>query len=181
MDVLGLIERRAKRYLEAALPSCEAHSLQGDSRDPAAVAFASRGEKFDWIITSPPYYGMRTYVPDQWLRKWFVGGSDTVDYSNWLQLDHVSPDCFTAELSQVWHNLSKVCRDGARMIVRFGGIRDRDIAPLDLIKASLAETGWRITTVHEAGSARCGKRQADAFLSQRSSPMSEYDVWACLA
>src|SRR3989442_192672 len=44
MDVLGLIERRAKRYLEAAIPSCENRSLQGDSRDPAAVAFASRGE-----------------------------------------------------------------------------------------------------------------------------------------
>jgi len=181
MDVLGLIERRAKRYLEAAIPSCENRSLQGDSRDPAAVAFASRGEKFDWIITSPPYYGMRTYVPDQWLRKWFVGGSDAVDYSNGVQLDHVSPDCFVAELSQVWDNLSKVCSNDARMVIRFGSIRDRDVPPLELIKSSLIETGWRITTLHGAGSADLGKRQADSFLSQRSEAMSEYDVWARLA
>lgn len=50
--------------------------------------------------------------------------------------------------------------------------------PLDLIKHSLSDSGWRIATIREAGSATEGKRQADAFLRTKSKPMVEYDVWA---
>jgi hypothetical protein len=32
-------------------------------------------------LTSPAYYGLRTYVADQWLRNWFLGGPAYVDYS----------------------------------------------------------------------------------------------------
>jgi hypothetical protein len=40
------------------------------------------------IVTSPPYYGMRTYLPDQWIRNWFLGGPPEVDYSIKGQLPH---------------------------------------------------------------------------------------------
>ncbi len=30
-------------------------------------------EDVDMIITSLPYYSMRTYLPDQWIRLWFLG------------------------------------------------------------------------------------------------------------
>ena len=45
-------------------------------------------------------------------------------------------------------------------------------------KSSLSDSGWRITTIREAGTATEGKRQADAFLRTKSKPMVEYDVWA---
>jgi len=181
VDVLSLIRRRAERYLSPPPPLCHGEARLGDSRDPAIISAGLAGIEFDWIITSPPYYGMRTYVQDQWLRYWFLGGSHKVDYLVPGQVSHLSQERFGADLFQVWRNVASVCRGGARLVVRFGGIRDRAADPLDLVKRSLHNSGWRINTVHDAGSAAAGKRQADAFLTKRSSPMAEYDVWASLA
>jgi hypothetical protein len=64
------------------------------------------------------------------------------------------------------------------MVIRFGGITDRRASPLDLVKSSLGESGWRITTIREAGSATEGKRQADAFLRTKTKPIVGLDVWA---
>src|SRR5262249_25534121 len=82
------------------------------------------------------------------------------------------------DLKTVWRNAATVCSSGATLVIRFGGISDRNANPLDLIKGSLKESGWKLQTVHEAGSATKGKRQADAFLRHRTVPMHEYDVWA---
>lgn len=177
VNVLALIERRAKRYY-GGLSRMTGIVRLADSRASVALQPKTPGAHFDWVITSPPYYGMRTYIPDQWLRNWFVGGPDAVDYTNRNQIVHSSPEHFVADLSQVWRNAAAVCADDATMIIRFGGIRDRRAEPRDLIKRSLKETGWRIVTIRKAGSATEGKRQADAFLRTTNEPMEEYDVWA---
>ena len=75
-------------------------------------------------------------------------------------------------------NAENVSAEDAKMVIRFGGITDRRADPLGLIKRSLNDSGWRITTIRGAGSATEGKRQADAFLRTKSKPMVEYDVWA---
>jgi hypothetical protein len=121
---------------------------------------------------------MRTYRPDQWLRNWFLGGPEAVDYTNKDQIVHSSPEEFATDLSVVWRNAAEACASGARMVIRFGGISDRRANPLDIIKRSLAGSGWRISTIVHAGTASEGKRQADAFLREQSKPMTEYDVWA---
>ena len=177
IDVLAVIERRAKRYYGTSSDITGAVRL-ADSREPEALQPETPDTRFDWVITSPPYYGMRTYIPDQWLRNWFVGGPDAVDYSNRAQVVHSSPEDFAADLRQVWRNAEEVCAEDAKMVIRFGGITDRRADPLDLIKSSLSDSGWRITTIREAGSATEGKRQADAFLRTKSKPLVEYDVWA---
>ena len=178
VDVLAVIRTRAERFLEVSLPECDGLSRLGDSRNARTVAPNAEGATFDWVITSPPYYGMRTYIQDQWLRNWFLGGPDTVEYSVHGQLSHLSPEAFGAQLAQVWANVASVCGDEARLVIRFGGIRDRNAEPLDIIKSSLHNSAWRISTVRNAGSADAGKRQANSFLISRSTPMTEYDVWA---
>lgn len=177
VDVVAVIERRAKRYYGTSSDITGAVRL-ADSRTAEALQPETPKTSFDWVITSPPYYGMRTYIPDQWLRSWFVGGPDTVDYSNHDQVVHSSPENFAADLRQVWCNVGNVCADDAKMIIRFGGITDRRSNPLDLIKSSLGGSSWRISTIREAGSAIEGKRQADTFLRIKTKPMVEYDVWA---
>ncbi len=177
IDVLAVIERRAKRYYGMSSDITGVVRL-ADSREAEALQPEAPETRFDWVITSPPYYGMRTYIPDQWLRNWFVGGPDAVDYSNRNQVIHSSPEDFAANLRQVWRNAENVCAEDAKMVIRFGSITDRRANPLDLIKSSLSDSGWRITTIREAGSATEGKRQADAFLRTKSTPMVEYDVWA---
>ncbi len=177
VDVVGVIERRAKRYYTSLLNSTGSVRL-ADSRKAGALSPERPTAPFDWVITSPPYYGMRTYIPDQWLRNWFLGGPEQVDYSNHNQLTHSSPDEFILDMKTVWQNASRVCSDDATMVIRFGGISDRKANPIDLIKKSLKASGWTIQTIRAAGSATDGKRQADAFLRHRSRPMLECDVWA---
>lgn len=176
VDVQAIIRQRAERYYKE-LAGVGGEARLADSRVAKSLLSDNRISQFNWVVTSPPYYGMRTYIPDQWLRNWFVGGPDYVDYSNRDQVTHRSPDIFASDLRKVWQNVASVCAEDARMVIRFGGITDRGAAPLDLIKASLSKSGWRIQTVCKAGSASEGKRQADTFLRSRSKPLEEYDLW----
>lgn len=77
VDVLSIIKARANRYLAAPLQDVESKVELGDSR--VAETFSDM-PKARFVVTSPPYFGMRTYLPDQWLRLWFLGGPDYVEY-----------------------------------------------------------------------------------------------------
>jgi len=177
IDVSAVIERRAKRYYSKLSDSMGAVRLT-DSRVAGALQPEAPKMRFNWVITSPPYYGMRTYIPDQWLRNWFVGGPEAVDYTNRNQIVHSSPDDFVNDLRQVWRNVANVCSLEAKMIIRFGGISDRRANPLDLVKNPLSGSDWRIVTIRKAGSAEEGRRQANTFLRTKSEPLIEYDLWA---
>lgn len=180
VDVLAVIERRARRYY-GTWNDPFGETRLADSRFPEAVHPIAPGTHFNWIITSPPYYGMRTYIPDQWLRNWFVGGPDVVEYSFRQQLGHANAEDFAADLRRVWRNAAAVCASDAKLIIRFGGISDRKADPRFIVKDSLRESGWQIRTIRCAGTAAAGKRQADAFLRTKSTALAEYDVWAKLA
>jgi hypothetical protein len=180
VDVLEVIRTRAERYLAETIPSIEGVALLDDSRRSGRLKALAAESPFNWIITSPPYYGMRTYVQDQWLRYWFMGGPDHVDYTVKGQLNHMSPEAFAEQLAQVWDNAALVSADEARLVVRFGGIRDRNVDPRELILESFRQSAWQLQHVHEAGTAASGKRQADAFLKTKTKPMAEYDCWARL-
>jgi hypothetical protein len=180
VDIRRVVERRALRYYSATLPLPEGAVFLGDSRRTDLFEHRIGRGCVDWIVTSPPYYGLRTYRPDQWLRLWFLGGSENVDYSQEGQLAHGSPQGFAAELRKVWENCATVARSGARMVVRFGGISDRAADPPSIFKESIRDTGWSLQTCCEAGSAATGKRQADHF-GVRSAARIEHDYWMVLA
>jgi hypothetical protein len=180
VDTLELIERRTKHCLLSLPRQVDGYIRRGDARHSTVFQSAPR---FAWIITSPPYYGMRTYVPDQWLRNWFVGGPPLVVYNQPAsELAHNCPQSFAQQLRQVWWNLEQVCFGDARLIFRFGGINDRNIDALELAKTSLQGTSWRIVTIKDAGTAYNGKRQASQFGARgKSTPRREYDVYARIA
>lgn len=177
VDTLGIIRAKAERFY-AERSTIGGLARLGDSRREEAFVRGGRAKRFKWVITSPPYYGMRTYVQDQWLRHWFLGGESMPRYSAGVQVDHGSPEAFASDLQRVWLNAAKASSDDARLVVRFGGISDRQVPPLDILKLSLLGTGWRIQSVVPAGTAKVGKRQADTFLRGRSKPVEEHDVWA---
>ena len=177
IDVLAVIAHRAQRYYKTAPPVSGTVRL-ADSRQAEALLPQEPTPAFRWVITSPPYFGMRTYIPDQWLRHWFLGGPDVVDYSEGNQLIHSKPEDFAADLRQVWRNTCIASRDDATLVIRFGGIPSRRAHPLEILSHALAGSGWRITTISAVDSCQTGKRQADTFLRTRSKPMVEYDVWS---
>ena len=178
VDVLQIIKERAERYYACETTTADGIILVGDSRKRSMFSGIPSRLSFGWVITSPPYYGMNTYIPDQWLRLWFLGGGATVNYSTGGQVEHSSPDRFVAELKQVWQNAGTVCKSHARLVIRFGALNDRRRDPLGLAKQSLAQTGWRIMTVKQAGSASNGRRQATHFARSDTTPLEEYDIWA---
>jgi hypothetical protein len=180
VNVLEIIQARATRYFGQEQIDASGKIYFGDSTDPESVGQIDR--EVDWIVTSPPYYGMRTYLPDQWLRLWFVGGKAEVDYSNEKQLSHRSRGEFSAALGKVWQNCAAIAGDNARLVIRFGAINDRKLDPRELVKNSLADTGWRLLTSHNAGIAAAGRRQANHFGTEDFIPaLAEYDLWAVKA
>lgn len=174
VDLLGLVERKARHYFGAAPPATPFRVLCGDSR---ALDFAAQGERFSRVVTSPPYFGMRTYVPDQWLRYWFVGGPPVPTYSHRDQLSHGSATEFAEQLSAVWTNVARACVPGAGWMIRFGGIHDRRARPKDVMLDALhgARCKLRVLTVRSAGLSTRGKRQADQFKRALRAPIEELD------
>ncbi len=179
VDVLDIIRKRALRYYENEATSGAGIIISGDSRERNTFKRLAHDGKFSWAITSPPYYGMTTYIADQWLRKWFVGGESHVDYSTTTQISHRSPDLFAADLRKVWINIGLVSKPGAKLVIRFGGINNRKADPLSILRSSLSDTDWKIQTIKSAGVPSKGRRQAETFTSV-AKPVAEYDVWARL-
>jgi DNA methylase len=179
VSVLQVISERAERYY-GRLPSKVRHRVRyGDARSRSFVRTVCGDERPTLILTSPAYYGLRTYVADQWLRNWFLGGPAHVDYSHGIQLTHRSLELFIADLKKVWQNVADVSDDRARLVFRFGAINDRLLDPRDVIHQSLQDTPWRLRTIVDAGTARLGKRQSDTFVRCPETPIVEFDAWAC--
>lgn len=176
VNVLDIIAKRASRCYSKEGQIASGVAIRGDSQVRSTFELPKR---VSWIVTSPPYYGMRTYIPDQWLRWWFLGGPETVDYSNAGQLSHSSQSVFCDGLRSVWDNCASVATPDCRLVVRFGAINDRQVNPKEIIGESFAGSRWRITTLRKAGTASEGKRQADHFVLSRRA-IEEYDVWATL-
>lgn len=176
VNVLDIIEERAERYYEQEEPTAVGKILRGDSRRQKPYQFIEHS--ISWIITSPPYYGMNTYIPDQWLRMWFLGGEPSVNYSKDWQVTHSSPDDFASDLRSVWKNIGQFCVPGARLVIRFGGVNSRKVDSLQILLGSLEGSGWKVQQTNSAGFATSGYRQANHIHKSIKDPQEEYDVWA---
>lgn len=187
VDTLRIISARAHRYFANEDSVGGGLVLRGDSRDPKTFKKISRRlEKADQniglIITSPPYYGMRTYIPDQWLRNWFVGGPEVVDYCAATQVSHKSVADFSNDLKKVWRRCGRIAGPNAIMAIRFGAINDRAVNPETIIRKSLDKTPWTILDIHGAGVPLPRNRQANSFIvgSRPKKQIEEIDVIARL-
>lgn len=177
-DVLRVLRRKIERLtgLEQVSPCPTSQVLHGDAQ--SEELFRSIGTAPSIVITSPPYYGMRTYVQDQWLRNWFLGGPDSIDYSAGPQLDHGGQKVFAASLGKVWKNIadSAASAESLHMYVRFGIIPSALVDAKKLFRDSLEESGvdWRLVSTRSAKSADVGKRQADQMKAESAAAV-EFD------
>ncbi len=175
VGVLDVIFERAKRYLALRPPDVDGSAVVADSRDESTFDGVPAPT---WIITSPPYYGMRTYIPDQWLRSWFLGGPDYVEYSQpVMQLEHTGAEHFAGQLARVWKNVARQSTERTRLVIRFGGIHDRVEEPMDVLRMSLSSSGWRIATTRAVPDAERGRRQVRQFQVSPQKSITEHDVY----
>jgi hypothetical protein len=179
IDVAEVVVRKA-HYTFAHLPPASGGTVfQADSRDSIDKLIQAR---FKWVITSPPYYGMSSYFPDQWLRNWFMGGECIVNYKHDRQISHTSELKFIDGLSHVWKRTAEVCVPGAHLIIRFGALPSLACNPTLLLKESLkkADCGWKVKRTINAGHAAHGKRQSEQFKQNIGNALDEIDIHAVL-
>jgi hypothetical protein len=179
VDLVAAVERRVGYTLADQPPSGEGTIVLGDSQH----ASLDRGiGPFDFVVTSPPYYGMYTYYPDQWLRAWFLGGPAIPKESGVVQLGHGSRSQFVGNLAIVWKRVAAVSRPHARLAIRFGSLPSAPIDPEAMVRESLklADAGWTIDRVISAGETPRGRRQADQFLEGANEMIDEVDVYATM-
>lgn len=175
VDVTSVVRARAERILAGQPSNVDGIVRMADSRDPQAFSNIPRARV---VVTSPPYFGMRTYLPDQWLRLWFLGGPSHVVYRQPdYQLRHSGVDRFASEMRAVWRNMASHTDEGARLVIRYGGIHDRDAEPMDVLKRSLVDSGWKITTARAVPDAEHGRRQVKQFQAAPKKAIAEYDVY----
>ncbi|OON65496.1 DNA methyltransferase [Hymenobacter sp. CRA2] len=176
LDVIAVLQRKLERIPSSPLPASVSFNdvCLGDARSPDSIT--KDALDFSVVVTSPPYYGMRTYVEDQWLRNWFVGGPDHVTYGNANQLQHTGKAVFAESLGQVWANMARSTADSLHMYVRFGIIPSAKTDARELMLNSLEASTipWRVVSVRNAQTAHSGKRQA-AQMAAASTAAVEYD------
>jgi hypothetical protein len=127
------------------------------------------------VVTSPPYYGMNTYVQDQWLRMWFLGGPEAVEYATPNQLDHNGQEAFVEDLSRVWTNLAVSEAENLHLYIRFGSVPSKASDAKAILRASLDLSGpWKVISTRPAQDAHAGNRQADQ-MAPGSQAAIEYD------
>jgi hypothetical protein len=163
VDVLAVIRRHAERRYASVPPRTPGEVYRGD----ALTVLGRLRRRFSWVITSPPYPGMVTYRPDNWLRGWLLGGPPAPDYSREGQLGAMTGEQFVARLAEIWAAVARRCVTGARLVVRFGALPSaRRGEPEDLLLSSLESSGaWRAVSVNDAGvPKRIGSRQAEQAL-----------------
>jgi hypothetical protein len=175
VDVVEVVRRHATWRYEETPPATGGMVVEGE----ASEALKRLRRKFDWVVTSPPYPGMVTYRPDQWLRNWFVGGPSIVDYGRSGQLGALTGAAFTRALADVWKAVAARCNSGATLVVRFGALPSTmQGEPEDILVQSLDASGaWELVQLRSAGAPREGRRQADQFPGA-GSQVAEVD---CLA
>jgi len=164
VDTVGVIKRRAERVLSDCPPRTPSRVILGD----ALGSVMALRQRFDLVITSPPYYGMRTYVADQWLRNWFVGGPPEVPYGSEGQLARQpSQAAFVSALAEVWRAAANRCTPKGHLAIRFGALPSAKVSPEKLIVASLREAGvgWLVRDVRPVGVPSRHRRQAEQFNS----------------
>lgn len=179
VDVLDAVSRRARHTFGSCPPPARGEVHLADARN--AHLYLSRRRRFSWVITSPPYFGMRTYRPDHWLRNWFLGGGPDVDYDQEGQVSHHS-ERFSDELAAVWRAVARRCVPGARLIIRFGYLPSMPIDARELLRTTFlrADAGWRIRRWVDAGSSSNGKRQSEQFGRCTKAAACEVDIYARL-
>jgi hypothetical protein len=178
VDVLEVLRRKLSRIedIHKKPQDADGHVLCADAR--RLPLRRNIQKQTSLVITSPPYYGMRTYVQDQWLRMWFLGGPATVRYQTGKQLDHNGQDTFIGELSKVWNRIGKSAAERVDLYVRFGSVPCVKSDAKKILKGSLEKAeGWKLVSVRHAHSAHKGKRQADQ-MGMDSQADSEYDFHA---
>ncbi|MYM57620.1 SAM-dependent methyltransferase [Vibrio sp. OCN044] len=124
-DVFEKIEEKASRALSIDLPSefTKGEGFWGDFRDVVNKTEA----KFDAIITSPPFYGMRFDRPN-WMRLWFCGWKEDNFHNESLEFLERQQVKDISVYKDFFSMSAKVLKSDGLLIVHLGKGGRRDMS-----------------------------------------------------
>jgi len=173
-DVIEVIEKKARRVYSTVLPTTKSIILNQDARK-----LKKSSRIVDYIVTSPPYLGMKTYGVDQWLRQWFIGGPSYPNYNEKGCIGFTGIDNFVNSLSMVWTRCSEIANPGCTLSVRLGSFGKRLVDCSALMQESIrrSDSGWTHSSTVEIGApSRNSSRQASLMGNAiKSSASSDFE------
>jgi hypothetical protein len=120
-DVFAILRQRAAYRFESEAPSQRGVAHLCDVRDLSYSAKDYRGE-VNCVITSPPYLDVTNFEEDQWLRLWFLGGSNHPTRGMYSRDDrHEREDKYWAFLCDAWRGLRPMLAKRSSFVCRIGG------------------------------------------------------------
>ena len=121
---------------------------------------------------------MRTYLGDQWLRAWFLGGPSTPSYTLKGSFGTVQVDRFSRALAATWRAVARCSASGARLVVRLGALPSikHDVAAVLEDSIEMAAAGWKHVATEDAPPPPQTRRQAGQFGVKLQKASTEVDA-----
>lgn len=119
-EVFVILRSLCKMRLAVPAPSNMARVALEDARNCAKIFSSDRGN-VRLLVTSPPYLDTTDYSEDQWLRIWFLGGSERPTRRLNSDDRHRSREKYWDFLSEVWAGSKDLLAPDATIAIRIGG------------------------------------------------------------
>lgn len=162
-DVFLILRDLAKFRLDRDLPASRGSVILADARRASQVHPSLNGQ-VKLVVTSPPYVDMTDYAEDQWLRLWFLGGSDHPRPRSYADDRHTQKQAYWTFLTEVWSGLSDLLADRAVIVVRIGGKLELDEIAEGLIESIRAGMPTaKVSLQSDVSTSDLKKRQVNAF------------------
>lgn len=143
----------------------------------AGEVFTKYHNQVTLIVTSPPYLNTTDYSEDQWLRMWFLGGSDRPQLRANKDDRHTNIDKYWKFLQETWDGIEPLLRDKATIVIRIGGAQIYKEELLDRLLDGLERAMGmrRVRALHSGKSSEITKRQTNSFRPGTSPERVEHD------
>jgi hypothetical protein len=121
-NVFSILRAVAQFRYTSPLPERRGRVVATDART-ISRRFLDAKRRVSLVVTSPPYLDTTDYREDQWLRLWFLGGSEYPCRPTRSDDRHRDRDDYWQFLTEAWAGMAPLLRDGAHVVVRIGGRR----------------------------------------------------------
>ncbi len=159
-DVFALLRTRADFRYASGVPTGQAGVRLGDMRDLPRTSLGDHPARL--AVTSPPYLDTTDFEEDQWLRAWFLGGSELPRKSGATDHRHRSEDRCWQMIADTRRALGQIIGPRGHVVIRIGARSLSPDRPRDAVVGASELSGRRVRLIsHETTS--LVHRQTDSF------------------
>jgi hypothetical protein len=119
-NVFDILRRQLRFRYSEGTPALKGEARLGDVRG-ASLMYRKLGGRVKLLITSPPYLDTTDYGEDQWLRLWFLGGSERPQSRVFRDARHEMAVRYWEFMEGAWKGVTGLLAPTSTIVVRIGG------------------------------------------------------------